>query len=422
MGENECGRVRVIHASDLHVGVENGSCGCESPSCRPLFGAHGHSIEALDGLELRIRDEVDEDGITIVVVSGDLTTHGCEREAEAAFAWLARISSELVQRDTGKRSAEISRGSGSTMVVIPGNHDNFPGRDVWHRQDLPARGHVRGRLPEMPYVHIVDVSEGEAVVLMAIDSDSRFFDPSGKPPDPVASYEREWARGHLGDQLIMLGEILRDETNERLLASIPVKHRVLVVHHSAIGACANGICKVAETCLNELREFADSHRCAVILTGHIHEFGRLECRAAGINPAQAAGKTTYELRSATTAQRCDKRSTDQEFVNFALTIIQPLQSIGMSNVVSKIEQFTAMASDYCRQPFANGMALHTLSRSADEHEWRALPLHFLYPRDRNEAPPYAVFRRRTEVGEEQRLLDGFASNADGELRFVPVRG
>jgi 3',5'-cyclic AMP phosphodiesterase CpdA len=192
----------LLHVSDLHFGDLDPETGDSAlhPSLidrwrrgREYYGWLGHTAAACRDAAIlwkRLRDEES----ARLVVTGDLTAWGARGQFAAARRWL--------EEDLGCADA----------VVVPGNHDHWPGRGrVLGRSNRALRQFV----PPTPFVRRFPLGPGLTLTLAGIDTDADVW---------AWSPARAWGRGAFRSQLRALAP---------MLGPCPASEiRVLALHHS----------------------------------------------------------------------------------------------------------------------------------------------------------------------------------------------
>ena len=122
------GEVVVVHSSDIHVDVLSS------------YVSHARDGDELHALRqvLRTAEAV---GADVLLLVGDIFDNN-------------RVPAPLLER-----AAELLAGATLPVVILPGNHDPLTDDSVYRR----------GRLADLPHVHVLGVSVDEAVVFPELD-------------------------------------------------------------------------------------------------------------------------------------------------------------------------------------------------------------------------------------------------------------
>ena len=240
--------VKLIHLSDIH------------------FGAVDHN--ALDA----VRDYVDKIRPDALIVAGDITQNGRQREFLAARAWLG--------------------GLGVRCIVAPGNHDT-PGLHLphhLHRRLSAPFGFYRRHMAEFDCVGRV-VELGEGLVRIAAINTARGLQGRLNWADGVIDL------ADLDDMLQQLGKGREDAW------------RILVCHHPLREPGHSRISVDTRRGAHALDRCAAAHVDAV-LTGHIHD--------AFAHPLNATRRHLVQMGSGTLSTRL--RGT---YASFCLVTVEP---------------------------------------------------------------------------------------------------
>ncbi len=190
--------MRIAHLADLHFGRI----------------AHAGIVEAL------VRD-VHEQGVDLVVVSGDLTQRARPREYRQAAAFLGAL--------------------GAPSLVVPGNHDVYPWWHPVHRLCRP-----RGRFDRWITAERYPTFEKPGVAVLGMDS----------------ATGRTIKRGRLGKSVCRrMAEYFAGKEESTL--------KVVAVHHPLAAVDADGAGEVARGGRAVLRAAAAAG-VQVVLSGHWH--------------------------------------------------------------------------------------------------------------------------------------------------------
>lgn len=264
----------LIQISDLHFG-DTDSMGnvVYDPGMKTLWsvlkrlkGLAGHEYAALLDLAKFYATMKREDPTVVLLVTGDLTSTGKDRQFQSVVEFVCRTlpaTKGSVGLRTGDWMEEAMRGNHDPWEheAIPGNHDHWPGRYYF------ILGPPRSRMCEwarhLPFIrHTALRLRGTPVWLriLALNTDA---DVRGW------GAQRVLARGSFLSQLRRLAN---DLTN--LGPPDPNEVRILLLHHSlAYKApnCALPLLEINEASAHELRQFLARFDIPVILTGHTHD-------------------------------------------------------------------------------------------------------------------------------------------------------
>jgi hypothetical protein len=278
--------LKLVQISDLHIGRIDAQGDPLIPDAvikdwwrySQLFqGLLGHTYRAMAQLEEFYLDRVAE-GLTRLVITGDLTTCGADIEFETARAFLTGGAVLSRERTVGLRA------EGAFELAIPGNHDHWPGAPTLVGDPSNSLWDLFPQRPMTPC--IIDLTEQHRLVVLGINTDEDVH-PTGP--------SRVYARGRFASQLDALDRQI--EAHERRKGDI----LVLAMHHSRM----HGLFKLGLTASTRKRlsETLESAQIAVILSGHTHEPAiRIE-RIAG----RSSSWELLEARCGTTTQLDDPK-------------------------------------------------------------------------------------------------------------------
>jgi hypothetical protein len=229
---SEC-LARYIHISDLHFGDIGRNGELLHPwwlrllwKWLPAFsGLAGHEFQALLDLSdcfARKRPEWGQPGL---IVTGDLTSLGKERQFNTIRNFICnQLPSPPfdvgIGLHTGSWLADAMRGkrAGCPHQVIPGNHDHWPGR---YYMLGPPQSRMVEWAPHLPYLL-------DAIPLSGTPASLRFMGLNSDADVGGWRRERVLARGSCCSQIHALWGIL----SQRVRQPDPDEIRVLLVHHS----------------------------------------------------------------------------------------------------------------------------------------------------------------------------------------------
>lgn len=236
-----------LHISDLHFGlIDPDTFDAEAHkfwAVIPTFdGFVGHRHSSLVLLEKLFGEDLGKES-PFLIVTGDITTNGDEKEFEIADDYLAR---EFVFPDNSKLGLERADWQ---KWAIPGNHDHWPGTN-WILG--PSTRSFQRCFPQLPAVFDLAIGDnGDIIRFLRIDTDA-----------DVSCYflNRFFARGCFLSQL--------DELR-KLTSGLPAPSAtVLCLHHSP---AKRGYLMALESKSREaLDKFIIDMEVSVLLTGHIH--------------------------------------------------------------------------------------------------------------------------------------------------------
>jgi hypothetical protein len=281
-------QVVLAHISDLHFGdkafVDRSTGGPGLKNHDPLLC---HSLpDALN--DIRAQTLLPPDEPLYVLMSGDLTRMGAEREFEVGEMY-CRSRGENSPRRPGRHFGISVKEE--YLMMIPGNHDHWKGDAKRQPAYNPA---IMGLWFERtPWKRVLQSRDKALQVeLFGVDSNSGL---KGKKTNHLAHGKID------STELLILEQLLNESTKAKDGTHCV---RALVCHHSFWGnfpvSWFFGALELAATSKSMLLQYASKYRIAAILTGHTHDFlaDRHETPAL---PGESAHRLA-ELRSATTLQ------------------------------------------------------------------------------------------------------------------------
>jgi len=192
-------RTCILHVSDLHIGARNAQ--------------HDPEVErTIAALAERLKPE-------LIVASGDLTHRG--------------------RRAQHERAAQLLRGLGAPLLVIPGNHDipySFPARFSHPWREFERQWETTEPLYSSPDIQAVGVNS-----------------------------VRPWRHQSGGVRDVQLKRV-----SERLLSATPGALRIVALHHQLVGAPWRTRKRPVARRSHVLAGFVDAG-ADLIIGGHIHQ-------------------------------------------------------------------------------------------------------------------------------------------------------
>ena len=221
---------------------------CKYPALSGYFGHCGRALRYLNEEVVRIRAEEPN---SLLLVTGDLTAYAAKDQFETALAYL---HDQITLSQGRKLGLQLGR---DAVKMIPGNHDQWSGKEAQKLTDLVMyggpSGEFRNTFPAMPVVLVEQpLSKDRKLVIVGIDTDAGL---SASSPD------RFLARGSFVHQLDQAEDLLDDDGEKQL--------RVLMLHHSRMHR-HKLVCGIDRKSQTALEQFIRRHRISVLLTGHVH--------------------------------------------------------------------------------------------------------------------------------------------------------
>ena len=250
--DQEAVLLTMVHISDLHFyhkldGRDLSEANAQLPTfiaSSVLFdGWLGHHFKAMSALDAFWR--VHEKDGALLIVTGDLTANGHEKQFAAARAFLA---DRVMKNGLGLGYADWTR------LSVSGNHDQWPGANTLC--GAPTPGLTATFATKFPIVSTQPLSNGRELKFITIDTDA---DVSS------VSLARGLARGSFNSQLKSLAKTLPARKDN--------ESRILLLHHSMAAAPAGS--RVPTLIIDDktrkvLEVFIVDHDISIVLSGHQH--------------------------------------------------------------------------------------------------------------------------------------------------------
>jgi 3',5'-cyclic AMP phosphodiesterase CpdA len=251
--------INLVQISDLHIGslFDNAKGSFAS-------GFNAHDVKLCQAL-MQFLDEdvytiegVSEDAPPYLIVNGDLTCTGEEREFEIANTYL--FSRHAIVKNNRRRLIGLAQ-QPDRFASIPGNHDHWSGSWVWPRQTGYSRQIYDQFFSPLPYSVETLSSQGLELVIFGIDSCSMFEDSTANI-NPLAN--GGFSRKHRWHFQRLVVDRLRQVISEACAYRIPV----ILCHHpfSKDGAAGPLLTRSAKW----LGKLAARYGIRLIFTGHTH--------------------------------------------------------------------------------------------------------------------------------------------------------
>jgi hypothetical protein len=269
----------LLHISDLHLGDLDAEKGDNSPDAltcsywkvsRWFDGFLGHTwraLRALSELYADLGEKLVPGEKLRVIASGDLTTTG--RGPQFATA------DEFLHGHLYFQGSILGLGADpGDCVVIPGNHDRWPGRRFMLFGG-PTSEFAKAFPSTYPRSKVTfELGSGCNLRIAEIDSDDETRGP----------LKKLLAQGSFVQQCRQLKLQLRTPSAEEL--------RVLVIHHSSIDRQpSSSTLKIDPESLEALRDLVATTGIRIVLSGHWHYYD-FRSRVSGDIPEARCGTTT----------------------------------------------------------------------------------------------------------------------------------
>ncbi|MBV9123744.1 MAG: metallophosphoesterase [Planctomycetes bacterium] len=288
--------IAILHCSDLHFG----SALVNRPPrwlVQTMQGYAAHDIRLCLAMKPALEDVGDLAGLPEeeepkVVVSGDLTAAGADKEFAVAHTFLRSLW-RLWRAPPLGAGFDLRRPDAVDLplATVPGNHDQWGGSRVW----------MWGYDPELAPTHFrptpwrrVWNSGNLEVEFFGLDTNAGL---DHRRPNPLAGGSLDQRPGGEVDRLRALLEQSDKEGSEK---SATVRIRALVLHHPLSG---KGLpYPLDANSVDVLLRLAEAYNLTAFLTGHTHEFF---FQALETRPNRR--RKVWELRCASTLQGPTRR-------------------------------------------------------------------------------------------------------------------
>jgi len=251
--------INLVQISDLHIGplfdnakgsFVSGFNAHDVKLCQALMQFLDEDIYAIDG--------VSEDAPPFLIVNGDLTSTGTDREFEVANTYL--FSRHAIVKNNRSRFIGLGQPE-DRFASIPGNHDHWSGNWVWPNQTGFSRQIYDQLFEPLPYSAIVLSSQGMELCIFGIDSCSMFEDSTFNV-NPLAN--GRFSRSHRWQFQRLVVDCLKKPVTRGC------SHRVAIIlcHHPYTKDGAAGPLRTRHA--KWLGKLAARYGIRLVFTGHTH--------------------------------------------------------------------------------------------------------------------------------------------------------
>lgn len=286
--------INLVQISDLHFG--------------PLFandegayfkGLHPHDVQLCQAL-MQFLDEdiftiegVTEEAPPYLIVTGDLTCTGSNREFEVANTYL--FSRHAIMDRNKTRYVGLNQDL-TQFASLPGNHDHWSGSWVWPKQTGFSRKIYDQFFEPLPFTVEAYSNQGIELVIFGVDSCSIFEDATFNI-NPFAT--GGFAKSHRW----LFHRLMVDRLKKPIASGCSHRAAVILCHHPFTKDGAAGPLRTRHA--NWLGRVAARYGIRHILTGHTH---RTWTNLMNINTRYGL-REVREVRCPTTLQYPPKLDT-----------------------------------------------------------------------------------------------------------------
>ncbi len=251
--------INLVQISDLHIGsLFDNSKGSF------VSGFNAHDVKLCQAL-MQFLDEdiytiegVSEDSPPYLIVNGDLTCTGTDREFEIANTYL--FSRHAIVKNNKRRLIGLDQRP-DRFASIPGNHDHWSGSWVWPNQTGYSRQIYDQFFEPLPFSIETLSSHGIELVIFGIDSCSMFED-STLNINPLAN------GGFSKNHRWQFQRLVVNRLKQAICKGCEYRVAVIICHHPFTKDGAAGPLRTRSA--RWLGKLAARYGIRFIFTGHTH--------------------------------------------------------------------------------------------------------------------------------------------------------